>query len=341
MGDDHLDKETAVSVRITETGLQAAAKSRFIAAADRLLGNIFEKRNATAEAEASAIRTKAATRNKIIEAMGDMTIEKLKTDPEFFERALESDLNVTFRRFENKEAVVQLAAQDLRYNPPTDERSAPDEPKLSDAFTDRLGRYAEDATDEQAREKWAKVLAAEVRTPGTFSAKTMRIIDEIDPDVARLFERLCRNRVENGIIKCLSGELTFADRAALVSADLLIEPGIFGQRLKFESTADSQGKRLWLAPLGTSAVVLPQEAKANGRDENNPPITISKDEASIPVYVLTDVGLKLSSIIPHNQKDVIDKYLDLLSKYVAPHPVDEYQSVGSGEWQPVRRYQGS
>jgi hypothetical protein len=46
MVEDHLDKETSVSVDLTETGVTAKAKSRLVAAIDRLGGNLLEILNA-------------------------------------------------------------------------------------------------------------------------------------------------------------------------------------------------------------------------------------------------------------------------------------------------------
>jgi hypothetical protein len=48
-GDDHLDKETSVVVDLTPTGVTAKAKSRFVAAIDRLCGNAVELANTSME----------------------------------------------------------------------------------------------------------------------------------------------------------------------------------------------------------------------------------------------------------------------------------------------------
>ena len=43
--EDHLDKATSVSLELTESGVKAKAKSRFVAAVDRFGGNLVESRS--------------------------------------------------------------------------------------------------------------------------------------------------------------------------------------------------------------------------------------------------------------------------------------------------------
>ena len=55
-GDEHLDKETSVAVDLTPTGVTAKAKSRFVAAVDRLCGNAVELVNTQMERRISRDR---------------------------------------------------------------------------------------------------------------------------------------------------------------------------------------------------------------------------------------------------------------------------------------------
>lgn len=52
------------------------------------------------------------------------------------------------------------------------------------------------AYDENARVMWAKLIAGEMRKPGTFSKKSMSILSEMNSEEAKLFEKLCSFCIE-------------------------------------------------------------------------------------------------------------------------------------------------
>src|SRR6185312_17311032 len=121
MGKDHLDNETSVSADLTPTGVKASAKSRLVAAIDRLGGNIVDFVNIPIEAKNAEKRAVMDGRTRAIDAMTSIGIERMKADPEFAERAIRSNLGSIFARQENKDAVVEKAIEDLRRQPPSDE----------------------------------------------------------------------------------------------------------------------------------------------------------------------------------------------------------------------------
>jgi len=241
--EDHLDKETSASVEVTATGVKASARSRLVAAIDRLGGNIFEKWNAPMEAETALIRAEAASNIKLIEAVTELGIEKLRSDPELAARAIEARLGVIVRRQENKDAVVTVALEDLRAHPPSEEEASVGGEKLDPDFLNRFERHAEDASSETLRAKWGKVLAAEVRKPGTFSPKVMRVVDELEATTAVLFERLCEHRLAEIVPKCLAWELLFHEQIALEISGLIIDPGPHaqGQKRVFKQVTANDG----------------------------------------------------------------------------------------------------
>lgn len=55
-----------------------------------------------------------------------------------------------------------------------------------------FSRLAEDASSEDVQRTWGRVLAGEVRKPGSFSLRTLRFISEMDQETADLFDRKAR-----------------------------------------------------------------------------------------------------------------------------------------------------
>ena len=156
--EDHLDKETSVSAELTPTGgVKASARSRAVAAFDRLIGNAFEKWNAPMEAKAAEVRAVSDSRLKVIEAVTALGLDKLRNNSEMAARAIENHFGKILDRQDNKEAVVAAAVEDLRLQPPTEQEASSGEDELQGPFVNRFERYAEEATTDGLRQKWGRV----------------------------------------------------------------------------------------------------------------------------------------------------------------------------------------
>jgi len=297
MAEDHLSNEVSISAELTPNGVKAGAKSRLISAVDRIAGSIFDLVNVPLERAAQKGRAKTATDTKFIEALGEKRLEMLHSNPEFAAQVIEQTFKIGIRREENKAAVVTAALEDLRERPPTEEQNANPQEELSEEFTTRFERYAEDASTEQLREKWGRVLASEIRNPGSMIPRAMRIIDELTPETAALFERLYAYGAGDLIVRHLAGELSFADRQNLVSSEL-IDPPTGQVQLSIEGS-EGGDIPIWMVGMGTWAVSIPRsfDASSLGHD---PKAALVQHEGKpvIPIYSLTPAGTAIASILP-------------------------------------------
>lgn len=341
MGPDHLDKEISISAELTPSGVKTAAKSRTIAAIDRLIGCGIDRLCAPVEAKTAEIRAKSEARIKIIESLGELGIERLKADPELVAIAVQNQFDSIVRRQENKEAVIAASLEDLRREPPTSEQTTEGRDTLESAFLNRFERYAEEATEEHIREKWGRVLAAEIRQPGTFSQKVLRVVDELDGATALLFERICEYRSCNVIPRCLVGKLSFSEVTSLTDAGLLVNPGIAGQNQYFSETEDVSGQKLWTAHIGKALIAIPHAtAIPNNGDKQSAPITIGEDVPGIPVYVLTDTGHAISRILEDKEENVLSSYIGKLTSTLPLIEVREYRAVNGKGFNLVKTHRG-
>ncbi|MER8768959.1 DUF2806 domain-containing protein [Mesorhizobium sp. M0092] len=326
--DDHLNTETSVSGELTPTSIKASAKSRFVAAVDRFGGNLFELMNAPIEAKVSERRAIADSRVLAIEAVTALGLDRLKTDPDFAERAIRNHLDSVFARQENKDAVLTKTIDDLRAKPPTDVEANSGADSLDESFVRRFDRFAEAATTEELREKWGRVLAQEIRTPSTFSAKVLRVVDELEPTIATLFERVCEHRLDNVLPKVLSGELTFSEVVQLVSADLLVDPGNGQIRIPNPIT-DKNGDDFWLWRFGKRAI-----AASRSKDPvivEGKTLQLDKDKKPcLPVYVLTAVGAAIATILPDNSAKAIDVLAPKISEALPTADLRIYELTADG-----------
>ena len=60
---------------------------------------------------------------------------------------------------------------------------------------DHFNDHTRLASSDYAKELWATLLSEEIKQPGSFSLKTMRVLSELDPDTARLFKDVASKRI--------------------------------------------------------------------------------------------------------------------------------------------------
>jgi hypothetical protein len=70
---------------------------------------------------------------------------------------------------------------------------------LKPEWADEFAEHAGSKYDSDAQEIWARLLAGELNSPGTFSRKAMRVLDDMESEDARAFETLCE-RCAGGIL---------------------------------------------------------------------------------------------------------------------------------------------
>jgi len=317
---DPLDTETSVSVALSDRGVEAKAKSRIIAAVDRLGGNLLDLINAPLERRLRRSRAISDGEMQLIEAAARYGVERTQTDPDFARRALEHHFKQAIDAQSNRDAVLVEALDDLGREPPTGEDAASGEPILDDQFMARFERYAEDATTEELQQRWGRVLAREVRKPGTFSAKALRIVDELDAPTALLFERLCESRLADVLPWCLVGELAFNEQALLTEAGLLIEPGLTGQRRLWAETKMGDSQAVWAFKANRYVLAFPKDAIPQ-EPGVTAPVRLEDQRMGTPVYVLTEVGSAISTMLPNREKDAIIRMASELKKVISSEAV--------------------
>lgn len=310
---DHLDNEVSLEVSVTENGGKATLKSRFAAAVDRLGGNIVDAFNIPLESANVRKRAISQGERDLIEATAKYGVHSLGQDSELAKRALETHFGQVMRTQKNKDAVLEEALEHLSVaadSPSGEDQSVPSG-ELAPEFLDRFERYAAEASTDDLRSRWGRVLAREVQTPGSMSNKAMRIVDELDPQTAHLFEMVCNKaRVGDVLIHCLVSDLTLPELLALNDAGLInySNGGVvrFFQRngearpllfMRFED---------WSVSLRTDTDI-PDSGFAEA-------YAISKyeDRAVSAMIKLTDAGQAVASILPEQSEPTLRRFIEAL-----------------------------
>ena len=132
----------------------------------------------------------AQQQQKVVQALATAGRNNLaKTDSELADAVARSLLNEHSLVFENRAAIGQSALDELAKNPPplNEEDTAEMDPDWLNLFADLAGRKS----TPEMQSLFAKILAGEIRRPGTFSPMAMNVLANLTQSVARKFQTLC------------------------------------------------------------------------------------------------------------------------------------------------------
>lgn len=116
-----------------------------------------------------------------------MALQRLSAE----EKRKQSNLEAVW--IEAVDAVQALPAPDPAA--PTDDAQALDE----DWMNIFVG-YAEKASSERLQQAWGRILAGEIRKPGAFAPSTLRVMAEMDAEIATAFQEVVALRIQAGMI---------------------------------------------------------------------------------------------------------------------------------------------
>lgn len=283
--EDPLDNEISVEGSLTETGVKVKLSSRLMSAVDRLAGNIIDAVSIPIEASNSRKRALMNAERAIIEAKSKSIVQRIDADPEFADRAINSHLLNIMRKQENKEAVIEVAREELKRLPTPDPSALKDAPDtLDDDWLNFFEPLAEKATSERMRDLFGRILSGEIRKPGAFSFSTLRVASELDQQTAELFQRFASVRFRHILPRKSPLELPthFGEFLELEVAGLVS----FGNGTLISEYAASDKK---LINLGGQKHLGLLRTKAPNKT------------VEIPAVILTRVGVQLASILPNDE----------------------------------------
>lgn len=314
-------------------GISARIKSRFVSSADQLGATHMDERGLEAERRVAVHRANTDARLEIIAAATQAITGELKNDPEKASRALAVLLREE-HKLENVEACLGLALEDLTNRPGLSEASddtGPDD--LNPDFVDRWGSYAEGANTEEARERWGRILAGEIRTPGTFSMKTLRVMDELGSDLAAIFHRLCELRVGAHGAPVALADLSPRELETLEEADL-VQPSVLGRYTELTRAVRGDGKEIYMYGSSDAAwAVDVEEVEALKtkfkRNEGGMPYLVDGGLV-LPVIGFTAAGRAIATIVSAQQGDNVLRLADLLARRLSLTTLVIYRPVGRG-----------
>lgn len=157
---------------ITEAG---KVLNKLITVVSDGIGTLYIPRKIRKEADAKAYEIRV-----IAKAQADADLMAAETAQRIAERITAQET----RRQKNIDDITEMAAQELSH------KDAVSDIKVDVDWATRFINYAQDISEEEMKYIWAKVLAGEVETPGSFSLRTLDVLRNLSKDEAELFVRV-------------------------------------------------------------------------------------------------------------------------------------------------------
>ena len=188
------NEKTTLAV-LVEGGLPQILAGPAGKAFSRLIGSVVDIPIAWMERISQGVRDDTAVISNFKEEVGDEVTAMALDDPNFMKRAKDSFVAKVCRRQANKEAIVIKAVEDLQDNPLIDDGSEP-----SDDFMNKFEGYAGDASSDDLRQLYAKLLVGEIRNAGSISPATLHLVSMLEPNTTQLINRVLPHAILQGYV---------------------------------------------------------------------------------------------------------------------------------------------
>ena len=196
---------------LTTLDLPASVVKNAYKALGRLSSAALEVPVAFLEGKAEEVRAKSEGRVKIIAKGTDQTIQQMEVPSEYAQIAVDKYVGKIIGEQLNLDKISAIAVNELKRGEPissiTQDTSEPnrrqsdnstnqdanggEEKTISDVWLNIFETQVRPQSTEEGQLLFGRILAGEIRNPGSYSMLTLKTLGELDQDVAALFKTLC------------------------------------------------------------------------------------------------------------------------------------------------------
>jgi hypothetical protein len=186
-------------------------------AISRLIGAAVEIPAAKLDQLAQNIKDETSASTTVMKALAEATAKHAVSDPVRLDRGLANLVGKAYREQENRDAVAKEAVEQLVQDPPP-----ADNPGPSDDWLNVFEEHAARASSDNLRSLFGRILAGEIRKPGSFSLSTLHFVSVLDAEVAALVQRLAPYTWDRYAFKdAVEGKLKHVELLVLEEAGFL------------------------------------------------------------------------------------------------------------------------
>ena len=174
-------------------GIPAPVRRNLLKAFGQLCSAAIDFPVAYLTGKADERRAETAARIQLINKSAGQIAQQMQTDPEYARVAVRKFGYRVLREQVNLDLISQRAASEIRDTSDAVNRSELNDTgeTISDDWLNVFETEARQKSTEEMQTFFGKILAGEIRRPGSYSTRTVKILGSLDRDIANQFLRLC------------------------------------------------------------------------------------------------------------------------------------------------------
>ena len=174
-------------------GIPAPVRRNLIKALGQLCSAAIDYPVAYLTGKADERRAETAARIKLISTSAVQIAQQMQTDPEYARVAVQKFGHRVLREQVNLDLISQRAASEIQGNGDSIDQSTPEDPgdAINDDWLNAFEVEARQKSTEDMQVLFGKILAGEIRKPGSYSTRAIRILGSLDQSIANHFAKLC------------------------------------------------------------------------------------------------------------------------------------------------------
>ena len=196
---------------LTTLDLPVSVVKNAYKALGRLSSAAVEWPAASLEGKAAKTRAESEARVKIIEAGTDQIIPQMRVPPEYMQMAVSKHMEKIVGEQLNLDNISAIAANELKENKPNGSSNQSTNELNEEQSVDSTNHESNDGPEKIINDVWlnifeaearpqstedmqllfGRILAGEIKQPGSYSIRTIKKLVELNQDAAVLFKKLC------------------------------------------------------------------------------------------------------------------------------------------------------
>lgn len=191
MTDENQDIDNALETMIDSTidGIPAPIKKNLLKALNQLCGAAIDLGTAVIERKTDEIKAISEARKAIIRQASQRISESMDVPEEYVNAATEKYVKKIINQNKNLNDISKIAVEQIKLSGHS--RYTTEDTEIEIDWLNEFDSQACKKSSAEMKMLFGKILAEEIMQPNSFSLKSIKILSEIDSNVAKLFKNFC------------------------------------------------------------------------------------------------------------------------------------------------------
>ena len=182
--------DTIIDV-VTDSSLPAPIKKNLFKAVNQLCTSAIEVPIAYLEGITAEKRAETKARITLIEKSANEIASQMEFDPEYAKSAVQKFGQRIIKEQINLDRITSKAVDEIESEEEENSDVNASEKEINDDWLNTFEKEASQKSTNEMQEMFAKILAGEIRSPESYSIRTLKLLGELDSSVANLFAKFC------------------------------------------------------------------------------------------------------------------------------------------------------